>query len=236
MGNLRSSIIGIVLGVRFVRSFRIPDIGGDIVDHILYEKGTPFGIDFFPRVNQKASNNERVLFNPGTDEYLRINTDDIILGINVDNNFEEKYNWVRNDILSFLKKDIFQKFKIKNIKRVGIVYSHKISQKEKLHKIVERLTEKKVIYAENINISFSKKLSIAEAMIRKTVNDYENTIYNIQEFEGGVAADLDFQHYFEPMIEDFRDCPAEEVLDSSKNFLDKDFHPWLSAYETEETK
>ena len=75
--DFRKDIIGLTLGIRYAKSFRIPDISGDIVDHILYSSNSPFGTEFFPKL--QSFSQEKILHNPKTSEYLRINTDDVIL-------------------------------------------------------------------------------------------------------------------------------------------------------------
>ncbi len=73
MTELTKSIIGLTIGIRFSRSFRVPDIAGEVIDHILNSSNSPFGTTFFPKV-QENSNGERTLYNPDTSEYLRIYT------------------------------------------------------------------------------------------------------------------------------------------------------------------
>lgn len=52
MKNLKDNIIGLTLGIRYNRSFRIPDISGDMIDNILYNEKSPFGEEFFPRMQE----------------------------------------------------------------------------------------------------------------------------------------------------------------------------------------
>jgi hypothetical protein len=40
MSDQKNNIIGITIGIRYSRSFRIPDVSGDIIDHILYSEKT----------------------------------------------------------------------------------------------------------------------------------------------------------------------------------------------------
>ncbi len=235
MENLKNNIIGITIGIRFARSFRIPDISGDIIDNILYSENTPFGTKFFPKV-QENSNREKTLYNPETSEYLRINTDDLILGIEVDNNFEVKFNWLKDDVLGYFKNTLFLKYKIKNIRRVGIIFSHKISKNKKLNEAISLITDNALTDVDNISVSFSKKLAAVEALYRKGVNDYKNTIYNFNEIKEAVYSALDYQYYFEPPIEDLRDCFVEKIFDDAKNFLENNYHKWLLKYEQKKNK
>ncbi len=91
-----------------------------------------------------------------------INSDDIILGINVDSSdskidFEARLNWLQTDVINYFKDTLFQKFKIKNIRRIGIVFTHEIQKNEKLSEAIKLLTESKVTDANNISVTFAKK-------------------------------------------------------------------------------
>ncbi len=232
---MEKKIIGITIGIRFARSFRIPDISGRIIDDVLYGDKSPFGTNFFPKV-QENSNREKTLYNPKTSEYLRINTDDLILGITVDDNFEEKFNWIKNEVLKYFKEVLFREYEIKNIKRFGVIFSHKITKNEKLNEAISLITDNDIEEADNISISFSKKLIAVESLYRKNVNDYRNTIYSFNEIKKAVYSTLDYQYYYEPIIEDLRECFTDKILDDAKNFLKNDFYNWLAEYEKAKNK
>lgn len=235
MNDLKNNIIGITLGIKFGRSFRIPDISGDIIDNVLYSENTPFGTSFFPKV-QENSSREKTLFNPKTSEYLRINTDDFILGIEVSNDFNKKFSWLKDDVLPYFQDKLFKAYEIKNIRRLGIIFSHKIGKNKKLTEAIASFTENEVSEADNIGVSFSKKAPATESLFRKGVNDYKNRIYNFQELKEAVYADLDYQYYYKPAIEDLRECFTDKILDEAKNFLENNFYKWLNKYEDKESR
>lgn len=235
MEDLKNNIIGITIGIRFNRSFRIPDISGDIIDNILYSDKSPFNTSYFPKV-QENSNREKTLFNPKTSEYLRINTDDLILGTEIENDFDKKFKWLKDDVLPYFQNELFKVYEIKNIRRLGIIFSHKIGKNKKLSEVITSFTENEVSEADNISFSFSKKAPATEALFRKGVNDYKNRIYNFQELKEAVYADLDYQYYYEPAIEDLRECFTGKILDDAKSFLEDNFYKWLNKYEHEKGK
>ena len=223
--DLKQKIVGITFGIRFNKSFRVPEISGEMIDDILYGNKTPFGTEFFPKVQETAR--EKTLFNNKTNEYLRINTDDIILGIEVKDNFEEKFNWLKNEVLTYFKETLFKDYGVKNIRRVGIVFSHKVEKDSNLDSAIKVLTKNKIDSVENVSISFPKKLAATESLFRKDVNDYKNTIYNINEMESAVLAELDYQYYYNPPIEDLRECFIDKVLADAKTFLEGSYYNWL---------
>lgn len=230
---LSDQIIAVTVGIRYSKSFRIPDISGEIIDHILYNEESPFGKEFFPKV-QETSSREKTLFNPDADEYLRLNTDDLILGLSINNNFEKKFNWLVNDVMKYLQNILFHKFKINNIKRLGIIYAHKIDKDKRLNDLVSTLTNGSITGSEKVSISFSRKSITNEGLIRKNVSDYQNSIYNFVEMESATLAQLDYQYYYEPMIEDLRDCFVEKILNESNSFMQNNYYSWLSTYGKED--
>lgn len=233
--DLSNNIIGITIGIRFAKSFRISDISGEIIDDILYSEKTPFGMKIFPKL-QENSTREKILFNPSTSEYLRINISDLIFGIEIKDNFEKKFDWIKDEVLNYFKNTLFKNYGIKNIKRLGIIFSHKIESGDKINKMISELTTDKITDAENISISFSKKASAIESLYRKGVSDYKNSIYSFEEMSDGVLASLDYQYYYMPDINDLRECFVEKILDDAKSFLLNNYYPWLSEYATKKDK
>jgi hypothetical protein len=223
--DLKEKIVGITFGIRFNRSFRVPEISGEMIDDILYGNKTPFGTEFFPKVQETAR--EKTLFNNKTNEYLRINTDDIILGIEIKDDFEKKFEWLKTDVLNYFKDILFKNYGLKNIRRVGIVFSHKVEKDPNLDSAIKVLTKDKIDAVDNVNISFSKKLPATDALIRKDVNDYKNTIYNITEMDSAILAELDYQYYYNPPIEDLRECFIDKILADAKTFLEGSYYNWL---------
>ncbi|MDD4804062.1 MAG: hypothetical protein PHN69_02715 [Candidatus Pacebacteria bacterium] len=223
--DLKEKIVGITFGIRFNRSFRVPEISGEMIDDILYGNKTPFGTEFFPKVQETAR--EKTLFNNKTNEYLRINTDDIILGIEIKDDFEKKFEWLKTDVLNYFKDILFKNYGLKNIRRVGIVFSHKVEKDPNLDSAIKVLTKDKIDAVDNVNISFSKKLPATDALIRKDVNDYKNTIYNITEMDSAILAELDYQYYYNPPIEDLRECFVDKILADAKTFLEGSYYNWL---------
>lgn len=235
INNLQNKIIGITIGIRFARSFRIPDISGDIIDNILYSESTPFGTKYFPKV-QENSSREKTLYNEVTSEYLRINTDDLILGIKINNDFQKQYDWLRIRVLNYFKDTLFLKYKIQNIRRVGVIFYHKTSKMKELNEAVSLITGKQLDKIENLNISFSKKLPTDEALYRKNVSDYRNIIYNFNEVTESIHATLDYQYYYEPPIEDLRECFVDNFFNDAKTFLENKYYKWLPIHENKEIK
>jgi hypothetical protein len=234
MSDLKNKIIGISLGIRFVRTFRISDISGDIIDNILHCDKSPFDINYFPKIKENSSR-EKFLFNDEAKDYIRINTDDLILSISINNNFDKKINFIKNSVLPYYKDVLFKKYKIENIKRIGIIFHHKLDEVEKLNGLVKNLTSGKVSEVNNINLSFSKKLSTTEGLTQKGVNNFKNTIYTLEQQEKDIFFNFDYQCYYEPALQDLRDTDIDNIIDNSFKYLeDNVYNNWLNSYGEEE--
>lgn len=230
MDNLKSKIIGISLGVRFVRTFRISDISGDIIDNILHCDKSPFDINFFPKIKENNAR-EKILLNDETNNYFRINTDDLILSISVDNNFDKKIDFIKNNVIPYYKETLFKKYKIENIKRIGIIFHHKLDKIEKINNLVKDLTSEKIDEINNINLSFSKKLPTTEGLINKDINNFKNTIYTFEQQGEEIFFNFDYQYYYEPALQDLRDTDIDNVIDNSSKYLEENvYNNWLNEY------
>ncbi len=201
-----------------------------IVDKILYDSDSPFK-DQFEEVGN--SPDERILKNDTTREYLRINTDDFIFAVKVNDNFDETFNRIKSTILPFVENEIFKDFKINNINRIGIVFHKSVKDKGLMHELVSGLTNKNITKGENISFTFSKKIPTMEGAGLSKVGNYKNVIVNISQLPDRLLAELDFQYYFVPVIQDIRECKAKNILDDGKDYLESKFDTWIKKYESE---
>lgn len=231
MDNLKSKIIGLTIGIRYARSFRVPDISGEIIDNILYSPKSPFNNEVFPNI-QENSAREKTLFNRTTSEYIRVNTDDLIFGMEVKDNFYEKIEWLKSDVISYFKDHLFKDFGLKNILRIGIVFHHKLPKEKRLQDLIGSLTNSSLSDTQNINISFSRRGPADEGIFRSGVSDYKNTIYTFSEVNNeSLFVNLDYQYYYDPAIEDLRQCYPDKFFDDATNFLENNFYKWLKYEE-----
>ena len=191
-GNLTGKIIGITLGIRHSRLFRVRDISGDIIDDILIGDKSPFNGGYFKRV-QDNSVKEKTLFNDDNSNYLRINTDDIILGLEIHNDFDEVFKWIRDEVVPYFENSLFKKYALKDIKRVGVIFHHKLNSSDVFKDVVSSLTSKEIKGTNNFDISFSEKSSSIDGYVRKGINDYVNTIYLLNNTKDFLYTELDYQ-------------------------------------------
>jgi len=226
--QLSNKIARLLIGIRFARCFRINDTTGEIIDHILYSKSTPFGEKFFPHTRELVSR-EKILYNQDTGNFFRVNSTDIILGIKIDNDYNDKFTWIKDDVVDYLEK-VFATFKIKNILRTGIIFSHSIERSDEMEQSILKITDSQVSSLNSMNLSFSKKMPVTKSMALKEDNDYKNAIYSFELSEEGIIADLDYQYYHHQMIENLKDCQLKEFLDIAETFKNNEYYKWLDQY------
>lgn len=231
MNQLKSKIIAISLGIRFVRTFRISDITGDIIDNILHCDKSPFDIKYFSKIKENTAR-EKILLNDETGDYLRINTDDLILSISVNKNFDKKISFIKNSVLPYYKDVLFKKYKIENIKRIGIIFHHKLNKIEKVSNLVKDFTSDKIGEINNINLSFSKKLFAEDGSMIQGVNNFKNTIYTFEQQKDEIFFNFDYQYYYEPALQDLRNTDIDKIIDDSSKYLENDvYNNWLNEYD-----
>ncbi|PKM47527.1 MAG: hypothetical protein CVV03_02610 [Firmicutes bacterium HGW-Firmicutes-8] len=226
--SLINNIDEITLGVRFSKSFRVMDISGEIIDDVLYSKGSPL---FKKYENLDRRGAAIILNNKSIDQdYFKITPSDIILNVLVDDDFHKKFSWIKEKIMPYLKKDLFTSFNIRNIMRIGIVFSHKVPGISELGNLVSVFTNGHIDKANNVNFIFSKKYDARVYLYRDDSTDYKNCIYSFTQLEDGYKVSLDYQYFFNPMMEDLRQCFGETILRDARNFLEKDFYEWVEKY------
>ena len=230
---MKEKIIFITLGIRYKRSFRIPETSGEIMDEILYNDSSPFFDQYF-KILRNDGRNEKMVEND-SGEYLRINTDDLIIRIAVKNNFDYKIKELKEKIIPFLEKNIFDKFSIRNIARFGVIYSYQIDNKINLNKAIGVLSSGAIESPDATSVSFSKKLATSDS-VKKDINDYINTIYNLNQSNKDYFAELDYQYYYDPTCDTFTECDLPSKLDNSLKFAENNFHIWLSSICNNEKK
>lgn len=213
-------ITNITLWIRFDRCFRINDVLWAITDDIVYNEDSPFK-DMFQHQNQNQR--EMLLEDLKGRYYMRINTDDIILWYDL----LEKEN-LNSILIKFKKfyeyyKKLFNKYKIDNIKRVWIIFTHEINNNwDFFNETSSKLTKNKILKANNFSVSFSNKIQNDNWKLKSWVEDYDNVIYLFQKIKKDtILLNLDYQRYFIPSIdlENIDELKFDEFIFVSSKYL-----------------
>lgn len=219
--KLTKYITNLVIGIKYNSNYGLIDKWGEIVDEVLYTNNGYFDSKFFQRALTERSL-DKIILNPQTDDHFRITNTDLIFKYKLKNVFKEDYEWFKNCIKKFIIDKIIIKYKIKNIMRIGIVYTHEFET----HDINNALIRK--IINENFNRPSDLRMSIrfpaSESQYKKEINKYINTILSIGSIENDdnmkkFLISYDYQFIFDPVIEDIRQFSG----DIDNKFFNKSF-------------
>jgi len=218
---MEDKINKIIFGIRYRRSFRVPDIAGEILDHVLNDKNSPFDADFFTEIAD--INKGQVLLNKAGD-LLSVDCDSLVLTTTV-KCLEKEINRIRDSYYPYLLS-IINKFGVKNFNRLGMVFEHQIADSNLSGTVISQITNSKISSPEVFELKFSKKLASTEALWKKDVIDYNNVIVSYLKNEDGMGIRLDYQSYFSPEISSVNDLDAVGFVDSAIKYLRNTFYTW----------
>lgn len=227
--EIKKEIKNIVLGIRFEKSFRALDISGAIIDEILRGVNSPFDANYFPSVQE--INREKILFRHDTDFFIRLNIADFIFRFEItEKGVEKQLDWLKSKVIKFFVNDIFKKYDIKKITRIGILYTISLKEfgKINIHQKISKLVEKDSNKINTFDLKFTEKTPTEESITKKNINDYMNKIYVIKQNEKkDLELTFDYQHYFIPAIEDIIDSNTKDFIDDSYNYFGDKYLKWV---------
>ncbi len=229
--NLDDYIVGIAIGVRFQPHFSIEDNFGSLVDKILNKKNAYFNRTMFPQVG--SSPIERALINPNNNNYLRINTSNIILAIQFGNDIKiTDISTINDRFHKDIINDIMLESSIAQIIRVGYIRKY-LFHIEALSRVFINKTIGETLQGVNdINLQFSKKIPVSEAYAKKGVSDYNNVIFNIikKADKEEIYMSVDYQKCFIPFLDNVNQMYFVDFLKNVEHYNTVSYAKWLDAY------
>ena len=228
--DLKQYLVSSVVAIRYRQNFSIVDKFGTIIDEILYDKKTFFKPEDFQFV-QHTKADEKVLFNKDNRNNLKINTSNIILEINIDEENDPDYK--KNAFNAFDKQivqGVLKKNKIVQINRIGYINRYVFPIKELAENFINKTIGSTIDNVRDINLRFSRKYPIAEAQVKKEVYDYHNSIYNAikQSDKDEIFFSVDFQRYFDPFLESSSLIEFSQFCNHVEHHNEKIFLPWIN--------
>lgn len=228
------------VGFRFQKTFRLTDITGQIFDMVLQDPSSPFDTKFFTRL-EEVGNHDKLLDNPSTGCFLRITSSDIIFRhafLNQEVDFKREFDWFKDDAIPFIVDKIIGDYKIRNVMRIGIMYTNIIEAANIGGLVLSKLTSDSpynIAEADQFSLNFGKKDPTAEGFIKSGVDDYVNKITMIKQISStNYDVTLDYQYYFVPPINVLNDFNITNFVDNSYGYLTGSFYKIIQTLVPEE--
>jgi hypothetical protein len=232
LSSLDEFLIGIVIGIRFRANFSIEDQLGRMVDTILYSKGAFFDPTIFPQVNSGIVG--KVLFNERTQDNLKIDNSNIILEV-----FFGQGNRFKLSDLSLLHEQfdnkivhgVMDSFSITQIVRIGYVKRYLFKIDDLARTFVDKTIGRTLGGVNDINLSFSKKLAVPDALVKRDVNDHQNAIFNIikKADTDEIFMSVDFQHLYDPFLQNSSEIEFKSFIEQNDSFNSRNYLSWLNS-------
>ncbi len=222
------TVKNITYGIRYVRSFRVPQISGAIIDDILRGNKSPFDEDFFPKTVED-SRGGKTLFSDKHETRLTINRDDIIFSYQIENP-EDDYSRLKGIYIPYLV-ELVTKYEIHRIHRFGTIFRHEIANRHLADKVSSELTHNQVRDPNEFVARISKTMRTLKGEAIRDKNDYRNAIYTFETDENALYVDVDYQYYFEPKMADIRETNPSPLnfLDDARKFIASQYD-WLKKF------
>ncbi len=231
--NLDDYLIGIATGVRFRANFSVEDQLGRILDAILYSQNSFFNPSVFPNVVNTAVA-QRAMVNKETDDKLIIDNSNFIL----ETQFGFQNGFKKEDAPNILQKfeeqiikGIMSKYKIQQIIRVGLIKRYLFPIKDLAKTFVDKTVGETLEGVNDINLRFSKKVSVPEALVKQNVNDWSNAIFNVIKKSDAdeIFMSVDYQLYYSPSLEKASQINFIPFTQAAENFNQKRYLPWINT-------
>ena len=230
--DLNKYLTGIAIGVRFRPSFALEDQLGRVIDTVLYRKDSFFN----PKVFTKASANvgQRVLHNPKTEDKLTIDNSNFIVDFNLSDTHGGFKTADATQIINAFRDEILfgamKKHGVAHVFRIGLVQRFVFPFPDLAAKFVASTIGNTLEGVNDIELNFSKKLPVAEALAMRDVLDWTNAIFNIVKKTNlqEISMALDYQTYFNPLLPSVNDIKYNPFMSAADIFTQKTFLPWLN--------
>lgn len=229
--DVKQYLMGIAIGIRFRANFALEDKLGSVIDEILYRKDSFFNPKMFPRVLSDPV--EKSLINENTGDNLRINASNVILELNFGEHIKVKDVPEINDrFQKDIVKGVLEKFEITQINRSGYINKYLFNIEELSKVFINKTIGNNLEGVNDINLRFSKKILIPEALTKKDVNDYYNVIFSIikKVDRKEIFFSVDYQKYFAPVLDRANQLEFPKFINDVEQYNSLNYVKWLNAY------
>lgn len=229
MGIAIQDLRVLVIGLKYEKSFRLIDRMGEMFELILHDSSSPFGTSFFPGYDDHGFEEKILLGRNGT--FMKICSEEIVLRyvMNSKADIKKEMDWFINDAIAFISEQLINNYKIRDIMRIGLMFTHFMSSNNASASMISKLTDNKIQNADQFSLSFGKKDTAIAGWTKKQVDDHINMITLLKQIDGNhYDITLDYQYYFKPVLEKLGDWPINGLWKRSVDYLNKDFYGMIN--------
>ena len=179
----------------------------------------------------RNNGSEKILYNNETGDKLTINNSNIILDIVFGDIFKkEDYGELLERFNSEIIDGIMRTYKITEINRLGLIHRYVFPEKELAKNFIDKTIGKTLEGVNDINLTFSKKFPVSEALVKKEIFDYTNVIFNVikKANEDNLILSVDYQKYFDPYLSSSSELKFDNYIKSMTDFNSKSYLNWLN--------
>jgi hypothetical protein len=129
-----------------------------------------------------------------------------------------------------LVNGIMKNFKIKEIVRIGYIKRYVYQMEELANTFVNKTIGSTLGGINDINLSFSKKFTTPEGLVKQDVHDYDNAIFNIIKKSdlNEIFMAIDYQCYYLPFLNDISELKVKPFFDRAESFSSGNYLNWLN--------
>lgn len=222
----------LAFGVRYDTQFKLLDRIGEVIEEILRADGTPFSPERFPLTDSAIY--QYRLINEKKDTLLTINTQDTILQLPMKTRNESQVDDWASDFQEYVLGPLRKIGGVRNIVRYGVLLRFKEEEAISIENPpIRRYLSTEFPSANSLDMHFSRRLAMDEALVKKRVSDYRNAIYSVSQSESGsVQVSIDYQEYFKPALDqgEWKDRPFPEFVRQGTSYVHGEFHKWFQKF------
>lgn len=231
MKSFQKQVKNLIIGIKYKKAFKIQDISGQIIDHILNNSKSPFDQTFFP--NLAETSNRKKILKSDDGSTIRITEDEIVLILSTnEENVKQRFDLIKEKLIVYFEKYLFPSFGINNIARIGVMFEINAEKTNLIEEKIKGIVGEKKVH--NIVLTFSEKLPTDSAMAQKDVFDYININYIIKTVTDDdanlLSFEYDYQKIFEPVINTLAECNLSGIYNTALNELEKSYDSFFSNY------
>jgi len=230
MANIKDYLTGIAIGIKFRPNYSIEDNLGEIIDELLYRKGSLFNYITFPETSYRLG--EKKINNPRTGDNLLINGSNLILDINFSEKIpKEEAGKLINEFFKTATEKIYKIVDIRDIYLIGIVNKYTINDEIKLKKLFQNFEQITFDDIDTISFNFTRKIILPESKASKDVNDFENIIHTLmapRDSKEGYFLQIDYQKIFEPRLVSIVDIPYKDFIEKVDYYNSNKINEWIN--------